>query len=92
MAVSQHITKNWQWVVGAGAILISIGVNLSELRAMKQKQTEQDGRYARQFELINRVSDRLNALEVKDAYRRGREDALAEKNKSNSPTSIPLTP
>lgn len=92
MPVSQHITKNWQWVVGAGAILISIGVNLSELRALKAKQTEHEGRYARQFELINRLQERVIALEVKDAYRRGREDALAEKNKTLSPTSIPLMP
>lgn len=92
MAVPQNIAKNWQLFAGVGAVLIAVGINLSELRALKAKQTEQEGRYTRQFELINKVSDRVNALEVKDAYRRGREDALAERNKTLSPTSIPLTP
>lgn len=92
MAVPNSISKNWQLFAGVGAVLIAVGINLSELRALKAKQTEQEARYTRQFELINTVNGRVNALEVKDAYRRGREDALAEKNKVLSPTSIPLTP
>lgn len=89
MAVANNITKNWQWVVGAGAILISVGVNLSELRALKAKQTEQDGRYQRQFELINRLGDQIKALEAKEAYRKGRED---ERAKTTSTTTYSLTP
>lgn len=89
MAVQQTITKNWQWIVGAGAILISVGVNLSDIRAMKEKLKELENKYIRQYEVFNRVQERIVALEAKEAYRKGRED---ERAKMPPQTTYQLTP
>ena len=73
------ILQYWQPLLGIITFVAAAGMFYSRVLQIEQKQVEQDGRYQRQFELINKISDRVTVLEKESAYQKGLRDGLNEK-------------
>jgi len=69
------LMHNWQLLAGIASFLISVGIFYSETKGMKEKITALEGRYERQFTLINEQTKRINELEKEAAYNRGRHES-----------------
>ncbi len=82
MENNRGILSYWPQIGAIISFVFAVGVFYSENKTMKAKQAESElvnkqryeelqGRYQRQFELINKVNDRLIELEKKSAYEEG---------------------
>ena len=91
-ASNKGILQYWPQIGAMISFVFAVGVFYSENKTMKAKQAESEivnkqrydelqGRYQRQFELINRTADRLIEVEKKISFREGYEKALIETKK-----------
>lgn len=72
------ILQYWPTLVTLVTIVFSLGVIYAKFDAMGKRQEDLDGRYTRQFTIINEVGARVTTLEKKEAFDEGYKQAIKD--------------